>query len=370
MHVVSDVHEDFPDIPLKMAPRKGFSTFSRVVSEGLSDQSYWYVLTTEICGIIPLQYLKRSPIVKTFPEDFCRVESGKLRLLDGRPFVNKKSSSAFEVVCSSFGLVSAILRKKTSSEERGSAAIYKVKEFLNGLDFSSLKGDGDEVNCERPRAARRLSMPPQFNTPKTKETPVPVHLTPPSSGSLSSPNLKEICERNDLETPEKTFLIKKRGSRVLQDVQGICERSRENLSTVLSSMCAFGDPEAKAIVNEIVEDVALKKGVKRTVEELVGDETFSLYVESLRVPDWVLLYFKTKARISGNTWQAVINITKLGRTGVRFILSNQCYKANVLPTLWRPLSQINNQPQGKFLTVTFALFKKPFFFFDKLSLFA
>lgn len=86
-------------------------------------------------------------------------------------------------------------------------------------------------------------------------------------------------------------------------------------------MCAFGDPEAKAIVNEIVEDVALKKGFKRTVEELVGDETFSLYVESLRVPDWVLLYFKTKARVSGNTWQAVINITKLERTGV----SKVCY---------------------------------------------
>ena len=47
VHVVSDVHEDFPDIPLKMAPRKGISTFSRKVSEGLSDQSYWYVLTTD-----------------------------------------------------------------------------------------------------------------------------------------------------------------------------------------------------------------------------------------------------------------------------------------------------------------------------------
>ena len=69
-------------------------------------------------------------------------------------------------------------------------------------------------------------------------------------------------------------------------------------------MCAFGNPEGKAIINEIVEDVALKKGVKRMVEELVGDETFSLYVESLQVPDWVSPYFKTKARISGNTWQA------------------------------------------------------------------
>ena len=32
-----------------------------------------------------------------------------------------------------------------------------------------------------------------------------------------------------------------------------------------------------------------------------------------------MLYLKTKARISGRTWQAVINITKLGRTGVNEI---------------------------------------------------
>lgn len=63
-------------------------------------------------------------------------------------------------------------------------------------------------------------------------------------------------------------------------------------------MCSLSDPEMKAIVNEIVQDVAVKKGVKRTVEELVGDDTFSKYMESLRVPDWVLLYFKTKARVS------------------------------------------------------------------------
>ncbi|KAJ7333694.1 hypothetical protein OS493_015777 [Desmophyllum pertusum] len=62
-------------------------------------------------------------------------------------------------------------------------------------------------------------------------------------------------------------------------------------------MCAFGDPEAKAIVNEIVEEMAVKRGVKRTVEDLVGEETLGKYVETLRVPDWVLLYFKAKARV-------------------------------------------------------------------------
>lgn len=56
----------------------------------------------------------------------------------------------------------------------------------------------------------------------------------------------------------------------------------------------------------------------------MGDETFSKYVEGLRVPDWLLLYFKTKARISENMWQAVINITKLGRTGVRFCSYSSC----------------------------------------------
>ena len=62
-----------------------------------------------------------------------------------------------------------------------------------------------------------------------------------------------------------------------------------------------------------------KKGLKRAVEELVGDGTLSRYVESLRVPDWTLVHFQAKAkpRVSFKTWQTVINITGLERTGVR-----------------------------------------------------
>ena len=76
----------------------------------------------------------------------------------------------------------------------------------------------------------------------------------------------------------------------------------------------FSDLNATSVLNEIVEEVALKKGVKRSVEDLMGEGTFNKYVESLRVPLWILLYFKMKA---GWTWQAFINITKLGGTGVR-----------------------------------------------------
>ena len=63
-------------------------------------------------------------------------------------------------------------------------------------------------------------------------------------------------------------------------------------------MCAFGDAEAKAVLNEVIEKVSTRKGVKRTLEDLVGEETFSKNVERLWVPDWILLNFKTKARIS------------------------------------------------------------------------
>lgn len=111
--------------------------------------------------------------------------------------------------------------------------------------------------------------------------------------------------------------MKRRSSRVIKDVNDVCHKHRESLAMVLSNMCAFGDSEAKAIVNEIVEEVAVKRGVKRTVEELVGDDTLSKYVESLRVPDWKLVLFQTMARVSGKTWQSMINITGLGRTGVR-----------------------------------------------------
>lgn len=110
-------------------------------------------------------------------------------------------------------------------------------------------------------------------------------------------------------------MVEKCGKLVINDINEVCERHRESLATVLSYLCAFGDAEATAVLNEVIERVSVRKGVKRTVEDLIGEETFSKYVESLRVPDWILLYFKTKARISGNTWQAVLNITKLGRTG-------------------------------------------------------
>lgn len=322
-----------------MAPRKGFGPFTRVINPDLSSDKNWYVLNHRVCAMSPMRYFKKSAVVASFQEEFKQVEIGSLCLADGSKY-RGKACSEFEVVASSFGLLVVLLRQhpdKSSLQKDGTLA--RLKNFLNGLDLSCIEGEvviEGETNklvlkaCGRPRVARRLNMLQtpdtvgnEMSTGDTSSTTLSDMLKTPSSSGVktrlhtkSSPNLKEICDDSDLDTPEKTLMVEKRGKLVINDINEVCERHRESLATVLSYMCAFGDTEAKAVLNEVIEKVSIRRGVKRTVEDLVGEETFSKYVESLRVPDWILLYFKTKARISGNTWQAVLNITKLGRTGV------------------------------------------------------
>ena len=146
-------------------------------------------------------------------------------------------------------------------------------------------------------------------------------ITPKQSGQNGkqgvSLKIKDICQNSEIDTPEKELLIKKkRGQQLISPVNVLCEVKRESFSTLLSHLCAFGDNNATGLINDEIEYVVSRKGVKRAIQDLSGEETYARYIESLRVPDWVLLFLKTCGRISGHTWQTVINITQLGRTGV------------------------------------------------------
>lgn len=50
-------------------------------------------------------------------------------------------------------------------------------------------------------------------------------------------------------------------------------------------MCVFGNVKGKVVFNEVIEKVLIRRRVKRIVEDLVGEEIFLKYVESLRVLD-------------------------------------------------------------------------------------
>jgi len=47
--------------------------------------------------------------------------------------------------------------------------------------------------------------------------------------------------------PEKVLLMKQRRGHVIKDEHDVCEKNRESLAIVLSNMCTFEDPEAKAL---------------------------------------------------------------------------------------------------------------------------
>ena len=47
----------------------------------------------------------------------------------------------------------------------------------------------------------------------------------------------------------------------INNMYDVCEKNGESLVIVLSNMCTFGNPEAKAIANEIVKKLGVKKGV-------------------------------------------------------------------------------------------------------------
>ena len=238
----------------------------------------------------------------------------------------------FVVVASSFGILAVLFRQQTQKSSLLKDPRFGfLRKFLNDLDFGALSRQHEEITRRtpladpatipsrdqpRPHVARKLSLNP---SPVNVENAPP--MTPKQSGQNGkqsvSPNIKDICQNSEIDTPEKELLIKKKGGKqLISQVKALCEEKRESLSTVLSYLCAFGDTDATGLINDVMENVASRKGVKRALQDLAGKETYAQYIESLRVPDWVLLFFKTRERISSHTWQAVINITQLGRTGV------------------------------------------------------
>lgn len=78
--------------------------------------------------------------------------------------------------------------------------------------------------------------------------------------------------------PGKGTADKKKGG---SKVNALCKEKRESLSTVLSYLFAFGNGDATGLIKDVMETVALRKEVKRGLQDLAGEETYMQYIESL-----------------------------------------------------------------------------------------
>ena len=98
------------------------------------------------------------------------------------------------------------------------------------------------------------------------------------------------------------------------------ERHQESLVSILGHlMCSKKKLEARDLLREIVDLIVKEKRVKKAVKVILSDETYQTFMQSMAVPDWVLLYFKISARLPDGAWQ-MLNLTKLGDTYVIFLV--------------------------------------------------
>ena len=231
-----------------MAPRKGFLPFTRVLSDELTRERKWYVLTPAVCGTSPAQYFPKSAVEQSFRDEFKTDET----VFDG------KAVSDVEVVVSLFGLLAILFCNQASKTcFLKDHTFGRLNIFLNDLDFSAVLPDKPanidvpiqmsvpaatpQANVKRPRVARKLSMPGQTPVSKQKgndKAPLPATLPQNNSKRPAphkpQPNLKEISEKADIDTPEKKLLITKRGQRLIGKLDALCDERRESLSTILS----------------------------------------------------------------------------------------------------------------------------------------
>ena len=102
---------------------------------------------------------------------------------------------------------------------------------------------------------------------------------------MISPNIKEICLNQEIDTPEKARLLKIGANRVFQSVKEVCDQHRETLTSVLGNVCALKDEQDQGILVDVLDMVAEKRGFKKTFEALLREETLEKYISSMHVPD-------------------------------------------------------------------------------------
>ena len=105
----------------------------------------------------------------------------------------------------------------------------------------------------------------------------------------------------------------------MKTVSTLCESNGESLGSVLGECCCLNGNagrEAREVVVTTFDSLIKEKGVQAAFSKLFPEGAWEERVKAFRVPDWHYLLFKLKSRISDSAWQDLINLSKLGRTGV------------------------------------------------------
>lgn len=285
----------------------------QVYSTCLDPQKGWYVLNSDICGS-EVRKFSDNVFFRRFPDEIHKVPFRELRdesgnALDPNLF-GVKYQKCSVVVASTLGLCGALLRQRELNDQSylSSDSFKRIAATINNhCAITGLPRNGTSSTV--------TALQKELEEAKGKIRDLQSIIADKSPAFNLSTDEKSAAPSKQ----KKTRLSKKSAGKVLRSMEDVCSRHKASVASVLGHLCTH-DPqqqpsEARDIISEIVTSVTVKKGVKRGLQTLVPD-VLQQYMQQFRVPDWVLLYFKLEAKVPDEGWQTMINLTKLGRTGV------------------------------------------------------
>lgn len=305
------------------------STMSyQVFSSRLDKRKSWYAVNEGTFGPAFRKY-GENMFFRLFPEEIQKVSYHDLTSSNGDPpdpeWFALKYKNRDVLVTSTLDLCGGLLRQKELGDKSylTSASFKRIGEVINSCcAITGLPRDG--MNFQNTAIGDCV-----------KKTMVDLMQHFQRQEHLLQQDLEEDKETRSLRRKKKR-LSKKSAGNILRTLEGVCDWQKASVASVLGHLCAH-DPakepsEAHNIVSEIVTAVTDKNGVKRGLESLVPD-VLQQYMKLFRVPDWILPYFTLEAKIPDKGWQTMINLTKLGRTGVGLI-SDKCIHVYTGPIEW------------------------------------
>ncbi|XP_022807476.1 uncharacterized protein LOC111344507 [Stylophora pistillata] len=321
----------------------------RVTSTTLDPCKHWYLLSKEVCGVPARKFFKRD-VFKIFPDEIHSVAARELQpAKSSNGVVELDRIPEFVSVVSTFGLVAGLLRNRTIPDELiNCAGFMAIINLVNSatLDFelecaknssfgAKLSQDSEEfASLLVDRSARVNSLEEELKKLQTRISDLESSMesdnfsfnspccssTPLSSSSSSCSSIEDTKNRSDLGTTNKKRQILKRCREIRAVLDDVSERYNESIAAVLGNSFLYGtDGErerVQGIISEVVDLVTKSKGSKNVLTELLLPETLENVFQSIRVPDWVLLFFKLLTRLPDSAWQTLLNLTRLGKSGV------------------------------------------------------
>lgn len=341
--------EEDPSPPAPAASKFEWSSLAVVTSDSLDPQKTWYVLTKELCGGVRPSDFSRNSIFSIFPDEVKLVVTRELKHVNSARW-NRQPRNMF--VASSFGLCAGLLRQREIPPDGliSSPCFQSVLKLVNSITFDLEPSNVNDINSGGKTrvvdllAQRQVEIESLEAELKTLHSRIielesqinernPAHSWKLDSLSLdstisstsetspsSSPASIEDTKNSPLGSTTKKRRIASQCREVMLSLNDVSEKYRESICSVLGNTFLFGnDTEKEQVrdtISEVVDMVMDAKGSKRGLSELLSSSTYQRIIESMRVPDWALLYFKLQTRLPDSAWQTLLNLTQLGKSGV------------------------------------------------------